>query len=162
MKKSMGMVPAIVLMGAASAWAEAPGTYSVPVEPELAAHASFEVPGEPLWTVQNGRRVLKYILPADLVGGRTVHVQLEGSDQQFNGFYRLSAGETFAVCLEGRQLTCLSHYGPREIFGVDVDQGRLKALEYLREKYAADPALAQRLKVAASFGGDPAGTLVLR
>lgn len=126
--------------------------YTVPVPPEDAAVASFNLPGIYL-AQEDGKAHLKYHLPAELVGPNQPGIDLLQTGTT-DGWIELAGDLGTARCqsLQTDSGLCLISYKNLNIQPQDVEG-------YLRQTYPADPTLDKRLAVSKIFANEPAGIL---
>ncbi len=148
---------ALALFGWAAASSAAPlrGSYSVPVAPDLAPYATFDVVGK----MVNSRptaRVFSYNLPEDLVGGKPVEILLRetGSDKGLALFEGKIAN---AACIDGNDgndklLMCFAMY---HSLGVDP----AITTQFLQNKYTGAEGVNARINVAVGFIETPGGVI---
>lgn len=127
------------------------GYYTVPVKPELRPYAAFDLSCA-LVTARDGTYHLEYDLPLELVDAPLRHVVLDQVTSAA-GFVTMDGPEGHAVCMETAQrLSCMINYNT-----ITVDEAQVQA--YVDAKYPEPVEKGFRVKVAAAFGGEPAGIL---
>jgi hypothetical protein len=138
-------------------------SYSVPVPTDAAAQATFDLPSA-LWTrTEDGAQHLNYDIPGDLVGGKTINIELSGKPPVLSEGLSTFKGElasgacTFA---SETKVLCLVQY-QLKTFGPDPDVFARQSREYLEQKYAGSLELPAKLKTQAIFKNEPAGVVNL-
>lgn len=127
---------------------ELPGTYTVPVSPELDPYATFDVQNVE-FCEREGAVVLDYDLPALLVGKET-KISFRGAPG-VTAVYRLAGNNGTADCAAANGTwSCQEH-----LTGLEVDSSALD------ERLASLPPTeaSGRRAVASVFGNDPIGVL---
>jgi hypothetical protein len=141
--------------------------YSVPVAPELAQFATFELINVDFTETDQGLSFF-YNLPPELVGPDAKGITLsqdktnEVSDlhkmvgkQEVSG-HLVNVAE--ASCgkhpLQNKKVQCMVVY-----HSMSIDQQKTNI--FVVDQYHASPNLALRLQVAAAFGNEPSGVLVV-
>jgi hypothetical protein len=138
----------------------APASYTEPASTRLAGLATFDMP-QPQWSPTPQGQELRYALPADLVGGKDVEIELFGTVPVIGqGFVPFSGDLAHAECTltSKTHVLCFIQY-TRDTFGPDPDRFSADAKEFLSGKYAGEPDLSKRLEVQADFQNEPAGVL---
>ncbi|MFT3775986.1 MAG: hypothetical protein QM820_62375 [Minicystis sp.] len=126
------------------------GTYEVPVTPDLASAATYDV-AEVEWTVANGTAKLDYALPLGLVG-KSVRVEFTGPVGASAATAQLSGVAGTAACtFTGTAISCLENMA-----GLLPMEPDLAVIEQLAKTEYAGPA-ADRITVAKQFASDPIG-----
>lgn len=158
---SSGLALVLLFTSSRAFGADARATYIVPAKPGVLEAESRPMPSPPVIEMgENGRRVLRFALPEDLVGqsypALILHEErADGGSIQFRGTH------TLADCVDSaRSLTCRIDYLPA--YGDTVSP--IAVERYLRQKYADAPAELERgLALFRRFRIDPEGViLVLR
>jgi hypothetical protein len=127
-----------------------PGTYTVPVSPELEPYSSFAVDRVTFCADDSGEVGLDYDLP-ELLVGKSLKVSFRGPFDSVAGVYRLTGRDGDADCTPVSEgFRCDERLAPFDIDGAAVDR-KLADLP-------ADEAAARR-DVATHFGQDPIGVL---
>jgi hypothetical protein len=127
-------------------------SYTVPVERALLGNSTFFLENTE-WKVVNGARLFAYDIPADLVGGKKMHITFLGPAVSANGFYRFTGELGSASCAITPRVSCVVHYNAA-LFA-DPSIAWNDAQSYLRTKFAGYRDLQQRLLVAHAFHQDP-------
>lgn len=126
------------------------GSYEVPVPPELAAAAIFDVP-EINWVVVDGVATLSYNLPRALVGKAT-RLSFSGPFDAASGLATLSGPAGTSQCVvSATNIVC-----SETMQGLLPLNPNLTVVEALAGVGYAGPA-ADRIAVANRFAGDPIG-----
>lgn len=158
---SSGVTVVLLFISSHARGADARATYIVPAKPGVLEAESRPMPSPPAIEVgANGRRVLRFALPEDLVGQSypalvLYEERVDGGSIQFRGTL------TLADCVDSaRSLTCRIDYLPAyadTISAISVER-------FLHRKYADAPAELERgLALFRRFKLDPEGViLVLR
>jgi len=129
---------------------EVAGEYIVPVPSNLAAQASFPITYSASKDGE-GRQLLKYKLPDELVAGQAPEIVLREVPNKTPGvLIQFESDHASASCRRfGDQLTCFVVYPGAELNLEGIDA-------FLGSKYTG-PELEARKKVARFFSADPKG-----
>lgn len=152
--KSIPSLALIALVASASVWAATPAgtvpgpkvydsTYTAPVPARLARLSTFER-CETVIAETNGKRVLEYSLPEDLVGEGGLVIKLEDQGNDGNGFRRWGGPHGSARCTGRAPMTCLIRYP-------SLPSDFTKVESFLRRKYKGLPDVDARVEVAKIF-----------
>ncbi len=134
-------------------------SYTVPVSRALLGRASFFLESTE-WALRDGRRVFGYDIPADLVGGKKLHVMFLGpAAAPERGFATFTGEFGAASCTITPRVSCVVHYN-KKLFADPAAAWR-DAESHIRAKFASAPDLGDRLLVAHAFHQDPGAFLNL-
>ena len=132
-------------------------SYRVPVRAELRPYADFPLRAG-YQKGADGAVSINYTLPADIAGLDSPGIHLRGQSPAAEGeFFAVTDADhdTAGECVQADgTVTCMLHYA-----GLTFDAAKTGA--YLQQKYAADPALPQRLAVMKLFSDGAVGILTL-
>lgn len=131
------------------------GSYSVPVAPDLAPYATFDVVGKMI-SARETARVFSYNLPEDLVGAKKTEIILQEAGEA-QGLAVFQGKIANAACINGNDgtgklLMCFVMY---HSLGVDP----VKTTQFLQGKYTGAEGLNARIDVAVGFIETPGGVI---
>ena len=129
--------------------------YSLPIKPEYAAAATYELT-EATWETRGARTFITYNVPGDLMGrDDEVMVMFNTEPMEGESFFRLVCSRTGseAVCTKQKNsVACVVRFRSLVINAQQVE-------DRLIQKYGVGELTDQRIKAAQAFSSDAVGTI---